>query len=133
MRNTLALLLTLCAGAAAATTPVEMRDAYTAEARRSDPGFAAAATRGEALVRREQATADGRVSCATCHTDDPRKEGRTRAHKAIAPLAPAINAERFSDAAKTEKWFGRNCKDVLGRACTPAEKADFITWLISIR
>lgn len=133
MRNALPLLLALFAASATAATPGAMRDAYAAEARRSDPGFAASAARGEALFRREQATADGRVSCAGCHTDDPRREGRTRAHKAIAPLAPAINAERFSDAAKTEKWFGRNCKDVFARACTPAEKADFIAWLISVR
>lgn len=133
MRNTLPLLLVLVAGAAAATTPAEIQQTYAAEARRSDPGFAASASRGEALFRREQATADGRAACASCHTDDPRREGRTRAHKAIAPLAPAINAERFSDAAKTEKWFGRNCKDVFARACTPAEKADFIAWLITVR
>jgi hypothetical protein len=29
-----------------------------------------------------------------------------------------------------EKWFTRNCRDVLGRECTPAEKADIMAWLI---
>ena len=50
--------------------------------------------------------------------------------KAIAPLAPAANAERFADAGKVEKWFRRNCNDVLGRACTPSEKADVLAYLL---
>ena len=133
MRKTLPLLLALAAGAASAATPDQLLQSYAAEARKTDGGFAPSAARGEAMFRREHAGEAGRASCAACHTDDPRKEGRTRAHKAIAPLAPAANAERFTDAAKTEKWFGRNCKDVLGRACTSAEKADFSAWLISIR
>ena len=28
--------------------------------------------------------------------------------------------------AKTEKWFRRNCNDVIGRECSRAEKADMI-------
>ena len=27
------------------------------------------------------------------------------------------DGERFADAAKTEKWFRRNCNDVVGREC----------------
>jgi hypothetical protein len=53
--------------------------------------------------------------------------------KAIEPLAPAANAKRFTDSAKAEKWFRRNCKDVLARECTAAEKADVLAWLISVR
>jgi hypothetical protein len=48
-------------------------------------------------------------------------------------MAPAITPTRFSDAAKTEKWFSHNCGDVLGRQCTAAEKGDFLTWLIGIK
>ncbi len=133
MRKTLFLLTLATAGAASAATPDQLLQGYVAEARKAEAGFTASAARGEAMFRREHAGKDGPVACATCHTGDPRKEGRTRAHKTIAPLAPAANPERFADAAKTEKWFGRNCKDVLARACTPAEKADFAAWLISIR
>lgn len=133
MRKTLILLAALAAGAASAATPDQLLQAYAVEARKADAGFAPSAARGEAMFRREHAGDKGPMACSTCHTGDPRKEGRTRAHKAIAPLAPAANAERLTDAAKTEKWFGRNCKDVLARACTPAEKADFAAWLISIR
>jgi signal transduction histidine kinase len=35
--------------------------------------------------------------------------------KAISPLSPVANPERFRDAAKVEKWFKRNCSDTLGR------------------
>ncbi|OHC71360.1 MAG: hypothetical protein A2045_17095 [Rhodocyclales bacterium GWA2_65_20] len=132
MLKSLPLLFVLAAGTAAAT-PAAMLQDYVAAVRKSDPAFTPAVSRGEALFRKEHAGQAGRASCAACHTDDPKKEGRTRAHKAIAPLAPAANPERFTDTAKTEKWFGRNCQDVVGRACTPAEKADFVTWLISIR
>ena len=52
--------------------------------------------------------------------------------KHIAPLAPAANPQRFTDAAKTEKWFRRNCKEVVGRECTAGEKADVLAWLLSV-
>jgi hypothetical protein len=29
-----------------------------------------------------------------------------------------------------EKWFRRNCNDVLGRTCTPSEKADVMAYLL---
>jgi len=48
-------------------------------------------------------------------------------------MAPAFNDKRFTDAAKTEKWFRRNCNDVVGRECTPAEKANVLTWLLSLK
>ncbi|HJV92459.1 MAG TPA: DUF1924 domain-containing protein [Azonexus sp.] len=51
----------------------------------------------------------------------------------MRPLAVAANAERFSDPAKVEKWFGRNCKEVVGRACTPGEKADFVAFASEVR
>ena len=132
MHKTLSFLLAIAAGSVAAAPTALLQD-YVAQARQTDPAFAPAASRGEAFFRQERATEAGRATCAGCHTDDPRKEGRTRAHKAIAPLAPAVNPERLADKAKAEKWFERNCKDVLGRTCTAAEKADFTAWLISIR
>lgn len=92
------------------------------------------AARGEALFRGRHTAAGGEsVGCSGCHTDDPRQPGRTRAGKTIEPLAPALTPTRFSDEAKTEKWFSRNCGDVLGRPCTAMEKGDFVTWLIGIK
>ena len=73
-------------------------------------------------------------SCSTCHTPDPKASGRhVRTHKEIAPLAPSVNPQRFTDTAKVEKWFRRNCNEVLNRACTPQEKVDFVTYLLSVK
>ena len=47
-------------------------------------------------------------------------------------MAPAANPQRFTDAAKVEKWFRRNCKDVLGRACSAQEKGDVLAYLMSL-
>ncbi len=73
-------------------------------------------------------------SCSTCHTADPRQPGKhASTAKPIKPLAPGANAARFTDPAKVEKWFRRNCNDVLGRECTPTEKGDVLTWLMSLK
>lgn len=133
MLKTFPLLLALAAGTAAAATPAALLQDYAGQARRTDPAFEPSASRGAAFFRQQRAVASGPIACTDCHTDDPRQPGRTRAHKAIAPLAPAANPERLADAAKSEKWFGRNCRDVVGRPCTAAEKADIAAWLISIR
>ena len=69
-------------------------------------------------------------SCATCHGDQPTAEGKhIVTGKRIAPLAPAANPERFANSAKAEKWFRRNCQEVVGRECSAAEKADFIQFV----
>ncbi len=117
---------------AAADTPQSFLDGYAREARGQNSAFVPSASRGDSLFHREFPGRNDATSCATCHTADPRRPGRTRAGKTIDPLAPAANAARFTDAAKVEKWFRRNCNDTLGRACTPAEKADVLHYLISL-
>lgn len=74
-----------------------------------------------------------RIGCSTCHTDDPRKKGLSKANKVIEPLAPSVNPERFTDPAKVEKWFTRNCKEVLDRLCTSQEKNNFIQYVSSLK
>ncbi len=122
------VLFTLAAAlatAAAAATPHELLSAYAAKA-----GVAPSAERGRHLFT---ARHGARWSCSTCHGPVPTGTGRHAATgKAIAPLAPAANAERFTDAARVEKWFRRNCNDVMGRECTPAEKADVLAWLVTL-
>lgn len=111
---------------AQATTPVEQMNAYAAQA-----GQAAQAARGQEFFT----TRHGHEwSCSSCHTNRPTVDGKhASTGKAIAPMAPALHAERFTDAAKTEKWFRRNCNDVVGRECTPGEKADVLAWLLSLK
>ena len=120
-----AVLLAL-AGAARAATPAEFLAAYTAEA-----GAPADAARGRAFFL---APHGKEWSCASCHGTAPTGNGRhATTAKTIAPLAPAFNAERFTDTAKVDKWFRRNCKDVLARECSAAEKADVLAWLVSLK
>lgn len=122
-----AAALVLASGAQAAQ-PGELLAGYEAEARRAEAGFRASASRGQQFFN---ARHGGEWSCASCHGNPPVGQGRhAKTGKAIAPLAPAANAERFADAARAEKWFRRNCNDVLSRACTPSEKADVLAWLL---
>lgn len=73
-------------------------------------------------------------SCSTCHTEDPTNPGKhEKTGKVIKPMAPSVNPERFSDLAKVEKWFKRNCNDVLDRACTAQEKGDVMSYLMSLK
>lgn len=72
-------------------------------------------------------------SCITCHTANPASAGKTPVGKSIEPISPAVNKERFTDPKKVEKWFKRNCEWVLERECTPKEKGDFITFMMSLK
>lgn len=73
-------------------------------------------------------------SCSSCHTAMPAGPGRhASTGKTLAPLAPSLHTERFTDHAKTEKWFRRNCNDVVGRECSAEEKANILAWLITFQ
>lgn len=124
--RSLALVLIGMANLAIADTPLQMVNRYQAES-----GQVASVERGRQLYHGKFSVGKFE-SCQDCHTADPRQGGRhARTHKAIEPLAPGVNKERFSDPEKVEKWFRRNCGEVLGRACTAREKADFIAYLIA--
>jgi len=134
MRAITAAVLLLASLAGHAETPQQIRQTYVAEATRQQAGFTPSAKRGDAFFRERFAVNEKMPGCASCHTDNPLNVGQHAVTgKNIRPLAVTANAERFSDPAKVEKWFGRNCKEVVGRACTPGEKADFITYLSEVR
>jgi mono/diheme cytochrome c family protein len=121
----------LVSASALANSPADQLRALEADARAESATFAGfSPQRGEAFFR---ARHGGEWSCASCHTDDPRRPG---AHavtgRKIEPMAPAVNATRLSDPARTAKWFRRNCKDVLGRECSATEKGDVLAYLLSI-
>lgn len=131
MKSISALCLLLISMAGHAETPLQIRQTYAAEA---GTGFAPAAKRGESFFRQRFAINDKMPACVSCHTDNPAQAGQHAVTgKPIKPLAVAANGERFSDPAKVEKWFGRNCKEVVGRACTPGEKADFVAYMSEVR
>jgi mono/diheme cytochrome c family protein len=126
LNTMLAFVLAAHAGLASATTANDLLADYSRKA-----GSTAAADRGRAFFN----TTHGREwSCATCHGATPTGGGKhASTGKPIGALAPAANAERFTDPAKVEKWFRRNCNDVLGRECAPAEKADVLAWLMTLK
>jgi hypothetical protein len=129
-----ALILLLASLAGHAETPQQIGQIYASEAAAQQAGFAPSAKRGEAFFRQHFAHNDKMPACTSCHTDNPLNAGQHAVTgKSIRPLAVAANGERFSDPAKVEKWFGRNCKEVVGRACTPGEKADFVAYLSEVR
>ena len=128
----LAILGMASAVAGAADSPASLMTQYAQQA--GVPVSALSAPRGAALYRTEHPGRNGQaVSCAGCHTANPTQPGRTRVGKRIEPLAPAANPQRFTDAAKVEKWFRRNCQDVLQRECSAQEKGDFIAWLSQVK
>jgi hypothetical protein len=135
MRNLSYLIGLLFSINAFAATPQELLKQYEAQAKQENASFAGfSANRGADFFKAERTHSDGKkVSCSTCHTSDPRSKGKTRANKVIEPMATAVNPERFTDSAKVEKWFGRNCKDVLERTCTVQEKGDYIQYLMSVK
>ena len=114
--------LTLSASAA---TSSDLLKSYEAQSGKASP------PRGEQFFN----TKHGKEwSCASCHENPPNHDTKhIVTGKVIKPLAPSANPARFTDEAKTEKWFKRNCNDVLGRECTAQEKADVLSWLMTVK
>ena len=122
------LLAALCltTAHAADTTPAAQLQHWSAQA--GSPGNAA---NGQRFFNAKHG---GEWSCASCHGTPPSVQGQhANTGKPIAPLAPAFNPKAFTDSAKVNKWFKRNCNDVLSRACSATEKADVLAYLNSLK
>lgn len=112
--------------AAHAATPADLLAAYAAQS-----GGKPSVAQGQQFFTSRHG---GEWSCASCHGASATQDGKhASTGKLIRPLAPAFNPQRFTDADKAEKWFKRNCKDVLSRECLPAEKADILAWLMTLK
>ena len=160
IRRFIKLLMLACMCAASATMAAEPQDFlrhYAEQAKIADPDFTGfSAERGRAFYTKRHPVEDnGMLSCASCHHPDPLKT--TEAHKdqipcrachvvfarlpdshrptrrEIPPFAPNGNPNRFTNEWKVEYWFDYNCKLLLKRPCTPQEKGDLITWLLTAR
>ena len=117
---------------AASPVAAELLKEYEAAARRERPAFRGFSAAEGRRIYVAEFTQDGqKVSCSTCHTNDPRQRGRTPVGKVVEPLAPSANPDRLTDRRDVEKWFTRNCKQVMGRECTAEEKGHFVTYLLS--
>ena len=111
---------------AADTTPAAQLQHWSAQA--GSPGNAA---KGQTFFNTKHG---GEWSCASCHNTPPTTQGKhANTGKVIAPLAPAFNPKAFTDTAKVDKWFKRNCNDVLSRECSAGEKADVLAYLNSLK
>lgn len=111
---------------AADTTPEAQLQHWSAQA--GSPGNA---QRGQTFFSTQHGA---EWSCASCHGTPPTAQGKhANTGKTIAPLAPAFNPKAFTDTAKVDKWFRRNCNDVVNRACSAAEKADVLAYLNSLK
>lgn len=112
-------------GAAFSATPQELLKEYEAQSGK------ASSARGEQFFNAKHGK---EWSCASCHENPPNHDTKhIVTGKVIKPLSPNANSERFVDQAKVEKWFKRNCNDVLGRECTAQEKADVLSWLMTVK
>lgn len=126
IKTCLAAIFSLAVTHAWSIDPVALEKQYAAEAKQ-----AAVVSRGERFF---SSTHGKEWTCASCHGVPPTKEGRhASTDKVISPLAPAYNVKRFTDEAKVNKWFKRNCQDVLSRECSALEKADVMAYLNSLK
>ena len=127
----IALVILTSANLAFAETPGSIVSGYAAEAAKATPEFVPSAKRGQSFFTKEWGVSQKMPNCTVCHGKNLKVDGKhVITDKRIDPFAPAANPERFTSIAKVEKWFKRNCKEVVGRECTAAEKADFIQFVI---
>lgn len=131
-----AMLFAGASVAFAAANPAQqaVQEHYAALARAADPAFKDGdAKRGQTFFQGRHTGGKAETpSCTSCHSSDLKKTGQTRAGKEIAPMAASVNAKRYTDPAEVEKWFKRNCADVVGRECSPAEKSDVLAYLLNL-
>lgn len=90
-------------------------------------------TDGKIFFNRKITAPNGKeIACASCHTSNPANMGKNLVTgREIAPLAPRVNTKRFTDLEKVEEKFTEHCNDILGADCSPAEKANFIAYLLT--
>ena len=126
----------IAAGASLALMSVAAQAADTSAGQQLQRWNAQAAAPGQAERGRVFFTSrhGGEWSCASCHGNPPVASGKhASTGKAIDPLAPAVNPKAFTDTARIDKWFRRNCNDVLQRECSAGEKADVLAYLIGLK
>jgi len=119
------LLLVTAAMSVSAAMPSDLLKSYEAASGKASPA------KGEQFFNAKHGK---EWSCASCHENPPNHDTKhIVTGKVIKPLAPSANPARFTDEAKADKWFKRNCNDVLGRECTAQEKADVLSWLMTVK
>ncbi len=127
MQKKIVLVLALLSliGVSVAASPQDLLKGYESQSGK------ASQARGEQLFNSKHGK---EWSCASCHETPPNHDTKhIVTGKLIKSLSPNSNPDRFTDQAKVEKWFKRNCNDVLGRECVAQEKADVLSWLLTVK
>lgn len=107
---------------------------YGIFAKKLNPDVVLSAEAGRTFYTKKVLVAGKDLSCSTCHTDDPTKDGKhSVTGNAIKPMAPSVNPKRFSDINKSERKFSDHCKDLYGKNCSPQDKANFVTYLLTFK
>jgi cytochrome c peroxidase len=138
MTMSVILMLGTTVGVAlAAATPAQkaVLDQYAGLMKAAEPAFKDfSVERGRAFFFARHASGKPDTpNCTACHSTDLKKSGQqARTGKTIEPMAASVAPKRYTDFANVEKWFKRNCADVLGRECTLAEKGDVLAFLLSL-
>lgn len=131
----LAILLGLSAFSAQASVANAEKLAliYTSVAKSKNADFAPSVADGKTFFTQKVKAANGKeTACASCHTANPADAGKhIVTGKKIKPLSPVVNNKRFSDYDKVEGLFSKHCNDILGADCSPADKANYITYLLT--
>lgn len=121
----------------AAATPAQkaVLDQYVGLMKAAEPNFKDfSIERGRTFFAARHASGKpDSPSCTSCHSTDLKKAGQqVRTGKTIEPMAASVAPQRYTEFANVEKWFKRNCADVLGRECALAEKGDLLAYLLSL-
>lgn len=130
--RTIGLIASLAIALPLAANAHPILDSYRAAARQENPAFKDfSADAGRTLYT---TVGSNQLACTSCHTDSPKNSGRhAKTNKPIAPMAPSVNPKRFTDQAQVDKWFKRNCHDVLGHDCSAQDKGNFVAYMLSVQ
>lgn len=112
----------------------QFADQYAAHVKAIDPAYRLTAEAGRSFYIKKYMRKGKEESCASCHTDNPANAGKhSETGKPIQPLSPVVNTKRFSDLQRVEENFTKHCQDIIGRDCTPQEKGNYITYLLTVQ
>ncbi|MDR2013220.1 MAG: DUF1924 domain-containing protein [Rhodanobacter sp.] len=65
-----------------------------------------------------------------CRSESSAPAIHAHSHRIGYPARTGPQPGAFHECRQGRKWFRRKCNDVVGRQCTPAEKADVISCLL---
>ncbi len=131
----LALLgLSIFSAHADVTTAKQAASDYALFAKRLNPNATISAEAGRAFYVKKVEVKGKDLSCAACHTDNPANIGKhNESGKPIKPMAPSVNPQRFSNINKSAVGFTKHCRDLYGKDCSAEDKANFVTYLLTVQ